>query len=487
MLLWLVLIPMLAGLLALAAGTLRPVFARWLAVAALLVDALLLAAAWLGGGPGAGGWNVAFHAPWIPRFGMSLHLAADGLSVVLLALTLLLGLVAVVCSWTQISERVGFFHFNLLWTLAGIVGVFLALDLFLFYLFWELMLVPMFFLIGIWGSEGRTAAALKFFLFTQLGGLLMLVAILGLVFAHQRATGVVSFDYLELLGTPLSSTMGLWLMLGFFVAFAIKLPMVGLHTWLPDAHTQAPTAASVILAGLLLKTGGYGLLRFVLPLFPQAAHRFAPVAMGLGAAGVLYGALLAFGQTDLKRLVAYTSVSHLGFVLLAAFAATPAALQGAVLQMIAHGLSTGALFVLVGFLYERTHTRDLQRLGGLWDVAPRMGGLALFFALASLGLPGLANFIAEFLVLLGSYQPAPVTTCVAVAGLVGSTIYALWLVQRTFFGAPRETWRISDLSVREVGTLLCLVAGLVWLGLYPQPVLDLARPVLEGHAAEASR
>jgi NADH-quinone oxidoreductase subunit M len=288
----------------------------------------------------------------------------DGLSLLLVLLTVLLGLMAVVASWSEIRERVGFFHFNLLWVLAGIVGVFLALDLFLFYVFWEMMLVPMYFLIGIWGHESRIYAAIKFFIFTQASSLLMLLAIVTLFFLHHQQFGVYTFDYIALLGTPLGPGMAMWLMLGFFVAFAVKLPVVPFHTWLPDAHTEAPTAGSVILAGLLLKTGAYGLLRFVVPLFPEAARAFAPAAMVLGVIGILYGAVLAFAQTDLKRLVAYTSISHLGFVVLGIFAWNEWALQGAVMQMICHGLSTGALFILVGALQERLQTRDMGRMGG---------------------------------------------------------------------------------------------------------------------------
>jgi NADH-quinone oxidoreductase subunit M len=297
----------------------------------------------------------------------------------------------------------------------------------------------------------------------------MLLAILGLVFAHRAETGVMTFDYVDLLGTS-AGDLSIWLLLGFFVAFAVKLPMVGLHTWLPDAHTEAPTAGSVILAGLLLKTGAYGLLRFALPLFPAA--------MALGAAGVVYGAVLAFAQTDLKRLVAYSSVSHLGFVLLGIFAWNELALQGAVMTMICHGLSTGALFVLVGQLKERLHTRDLAAMGGLAELAPRMAALAIFFAMASLGLPGLGNFVGEFLVLLGSFKASVAITAVATVGLVGATIYSLWIVQKAFHGPLEEGRTLTDLGAREVFVLGVLVVALVWLGLWPQPVLETAEPAL---------
>jgi NADH-quinone oxidoreductase subunit M len=368
------------------------------------------------------------------------------MSLMLIVLTAFLGIVSVASSWTEIRERTGFFHFNLLWTLAGAIGVFLALDLFLFFFLWELMLVPMYFLIAIWGHENRRYASLKFFLFTQGSGLLMLLAILALAFVHYRNSGVFSFNYFDLLGTVIAPSTALWIMLGFFIAFAVKLPAIPFHTWLPDAHTEAPTAGSIILAGVLLKTGAYGLLRFVVPLFPEAAQTFAPVAMTLGVAGVLYGALLAFAQNDLKRLVAYTSVSHMGFVLLGVFALNPWALNGAVMQMVAHGIGTGALFLIVGALQERMHTRDMQRMGGLWTTMPRMAALGLFFAIAALGLPGMGSFVGEFLVLLGAYRANAWLTAVATLGLIAAVVYALILVQKTFHGENTHTWRLRDSS-----------------------------------------
>lgn len=480
----LILVPLAGGLAAWIAARRSPAAARWLALGSMAVELAGALALWVGAGPAgaaaAGGGWIAYAAwDWIPRLGVGLRLGVDGVSLLLVALTAVLGILAVACSWSEITERVGFFHFNLLWILAGVVGVFLALDLLLFYFFWELMLVPMAFLIGIWGHENRVYAAIKFFLFTQASGLLMLVAILGLWAAHGAATGTYTFDYFALLETPLARGAATWLMWGFFVAFAVKLPAVPLHTWLPDAHTEAPTAGSVVLAGLLLKTGGYGLIRFAVPLFPDAAREFAPAALALGALGVLYGAWVAFAQTDLKRLVAYTSVSHLGFVLLGVYAFNQLALQGAMLQMVCHGLSTGALFILVGQLQERTHTRDLERLGGLWDRAPRMAGLGLFFALASLGLPGLGNFVAEFLVLVGAWRASVPWTAAAAVGLVLATVYSLSIVQRVFHGEDSEGWELPDLNLREVAILALAVAGLLWLGLYPRPAIELAAPSLE--------
>ncbi len=479
----LILVPFVAGFVAWLLDRRSHRASRWVSVIGMAVDLVLAVALWAGGRMPAGSdgtarWIDEVNVSWIPPLGIRWHLGADGLSLLLVLLTALLGILAVAASWTEIEERVGLFHLMLLSVLGGIMGVFLSLDLFLFYFFWELMLVPMYFLIVLWGHGRRIYAAIKFFLFTQITGLLMLVAIVALAFVHQRATGVLTFDYSELIETPVPAATAWWLLLGFGAAFAVKLPIVPLHTWLPDAHTEAPTAGSVVLAGLLLKTGAYGLLRFALPLFPDAAAAFAPVAVVLGVIGILYGAVLAFGQTDLKRLVAYTSVSHMGFVLMGTFAGTDLAFQGAILQILCHGISTGALFILVGALQERTQTRQLDRLGGLWPATPRLGGMTLFFALGAMGLPGLGNFLAEFFVLAGSYRAFPAATIVAAIGFIVSTLYALWLVQAAFYGPPRELPRLRDLGAREMAAISALVVVLVWLGLYPQPILDTAGPTV---------
>jgi NADH-quinone oxidoreductase subunit M len=307
----------------------------------------------------------------------------------------------------------------------------------------------------------------------------MLLSILGLYFIHGQNTGIYTFDYTVLLGTPMKLPVQLLLMSGFFIAFAVKLPAVPFHNWLPDAHTEAPTAGSVILAGLLLKTGAYGLVRFAVPLFPDAALALSPVALALAVIGVLYGAVMAFAQTDLKRLVAYTSVSHMGFVLLGIFVWNNLALQGAVMQMVCHGIGTGALFMLVGMLQERIHSRETGRMGGLWSTVPRMGAAVMFFALASLGLPGLGNFVGEFLVLLGSYRANVALTVLAAGGIVTATVYSLWIIQRAFHGPNTHRWSIPDLSPREMAITAVMIVSLVLLGLYPQPVFDTARPALE--------
>jgi NADH-quinone oxidoreductase subunit M len=481
-LLILILILLLGGLASWIVARRHVTAARWIALASVGADFVATIGVWIASvsrSPSAPGrWFEECNFAWIPQFGIHLHLAIDGLSLALLVLTFFLGVMAILSSWTEIRQRVGFFHFNLLWVLAGITGVFLAVDLFVFYLFWELMLVPMYFLIGIWGHERRIYAATKFFLFTQLSGLLMLVAIISLAVLHQKATGVFTFDYEQLLNTTLSPRAALLLMLGFFIAFAVKLPIFPLHTWLPDAHTEAPTAGSVILAGLLLKTGAYGLIRFVLPLFPGPSRELAPIMMTIGVIGILYGAVLAVAQTDLKRLVAYTSVSHMGFVLLGVFAGNEIALQGAVVQMISHGISTGALFILAGLLQERLHTREIAEMGGLWETMPALSGAGLVFAMASLGLPGLGDFVGEFLVLLGAYRANVTLTIVATLGLLAATLYGLKLGQSAFQGPNPHHWRLPDMRLREWVILGTMMACLLWIGLYPQPVLNTVRPSL---------
>lgn len=477
---WLIIIMMTGGLLAWLAGKWNILICRWIALITLIIDFIIIIAIWVSN-PGNIGfsqkpeWLIEFTTSWIPQFGINFHLALDGLSLILVSLTIFLGIISVITSWTEITEHAGFFHFNILWILAGITGVFLSLDLFLFYFFWEVMLIPMYFLIGIWGHENRVCAAFKFLIFTQASGLLMFLSILALYFIHGKATGVYTFDYLQLLGTSLSPSESFILMCGFLIAFLVKLPVVPFHPWLPDAHTEAPTAGSVILAGLLLKTGAYGILRFALPLFPQSAIAISPYAMVFGAIGILYGAKLAFAQTDFKRLVAYTSVSHMGFILLGAFAGNALALQGVVMQMLAHGISTGALFVIAGSVQERIHTRDMTQMGGLWQEVPGMAGAGLLFSLASLGLPGLGNFVAEFLILAGSYQVSIGLTIFAAFGLIASTLYSLRIMQKVFYGKGKKVWNIKDFGVREVIMMGAMIVVIVWLGVFPQTFLNTAR------------
>jgi len=371
------------------------------------------------------------------------------------------------------------FYLNFLFTLAGVVGVFSALDLFLFFVFWEVMLVPMFLIIAIWGHEERRFAATKFFIYTQASSLLMLVAMVGLVLLNQQQTGLWSFSWFTLTQTDTSGSMGMWLMLGFYVAFLVKLPGLPVHNWLPDAHTQAPTPGSILLAGILLKTGAYGLLRFVWPLFPDAALAFAPIAMGLGVLSVLYAAKLAFAQNDLKRLIAYTSISHMGFVSLGIFAWNHLSLQGTLMQMVGHGLSSAGLFAIAGLLQQRLHTRALDQMGGLWALMPKLATLSMVFAVAALGLPGLANFIGEFMILLGVFQIEPWAASLAALAMILAPVYALVIMQKGFFGmAVGDKTKALDLNARELLMLGLLVVGLVFLGFWPNLIFTVtAAPV----------
>ena len=489
---WIVFFLLLGGVLAWIAGRWSDLWPRWISLAALTLHL-----AWLhrplGGLPAQldhpelGPWMWAVHWDWIPSLGIHYSMAMDGLSLVLCLLANFLGFVGVLASWKTVQARVGFFHFNLLWVLTAVIGLFVAMDLILFYLFWELMLIPLYLLIGIWGHENRVYATIKFFLYTQASSLPMLLAILALYQFHGRATGVYTFEYSQLLGTPLPYAAGYWLMLGFFVAFAVKLPMVPLHTWLPDAHTEAPTAGSVDLAGLVLKVGAYGFLRILIPLFPRQAMDFAPVPMALGVAGILYAALVALKQTDLKRLIAYTSVSHMGFVLLGIFAWNQLALLGAVMIMIAHGISTAALFVLVGDLDDRTHTRDLRRMSGLAGTVPKISAAWVFFGLASMGLPGLANFVGELLVFLGTFPAHRTLAVLAALGVILSAVYSLYVIRVVFYGPNTRPWKIPDMTSREAVLMSSMIGVNVWLGVYPNPVLRAVDPAvraLQQSAAE---
>lgn len=417
---------------------------------------------------------------WIEELGVAWHLGVDGISLLLVVLTTILVPIALAAS-TTISERVRLFTAMILLLEAGLIGVFLSLDLFLFFVFFEVILVPMAFIIGIWGGENRVYAAVKFFIYTAFGSALLLAAIIALAFIHRDQFGVLSFSYLDMLALDLSGTTQAWLFGAFALAFAIKVPIFPLHTWLPDAHVEAPTGGSVLLAGVLLKMGTYGFLRFNLPLFPKATIDFIPLMAVLAVIGIIYGALVAIVQSDLKKLVAYSSVSHLGFIILGIFALTSQGLQGGVVQMINHGLTTGALFLLVGMLYERTHTKQIADFGGLARVMPILAGVFLFIAFASIGLPGLNGFVGEFLILIGSYATLPAYAIVAAGGVILAAIYLLWAYERVFTGElvnPQHE-DLKDLSLRETLIFVPLVALIIVLGVYPKIALDVIEPSTE--------
>lgn len=418
------------------------------------------------------GWDIAY------------HLGIDGLSILLVLLTTFLTPISILSTWTAVEERVKEFMIFFLLLEVGMVGVFLALDLFLFYIFWEFTLVPMYFLIGIWGGPRRMYAAIKFFLYTMAGSILMLLAILWL--GIQGGT----FSLPELVAqNNIPANVQIWLFLAFAAAFAIKVPMWPLHSWLPDAHVEAPTAGSVILAGVLLKMGTYGFLRFNLALFPQAAVQLAPIMAVLAVIGILYGAAVSFPQQDVKKLVAYSSVSHLGFVMLGLFALNPQGIQGGILQMVNHGISTGALFLIVGMIYERRHTRDMDAFGGLWKIMPVYGALTLIVALSSMGLPGLNGFVGEFTILLGAWEAGqsggPLGSYFyagfAAIGVILAAVYMLTMFQKLFLGPldKEENRKLKDLNWREIVTLVPLIVLIFWIGLYPKPFFSLMAPAVD--------
>jgi NADH-quinone oxidoreductase subunit M len=423
---------------------------------------------------GEAAFQFVSHREWIPQFGVGYTAGIDGVSLWMVMLTTFLMPLGVLASWGITSRVKPYFAF-LLALETGMLGVFSSIDMFLFYLFWEAVLIPMYLLIGMWGYERRIYAAMKFLLFTLVGSLLMLIAILALAFA---AEGHLIFDYRTLLGTSLSITTQRLLFLGFFASFAVKVPLVPLHTWLPDAHTEAPTAGSVMLAGVLLKMGAYGLIRFAIPLFPDAAREFVPLMMVLAIVGILYGALVAIVQRDLKRLVAYSSVAHLGFIVLGIFVGTIQGMSGGILQMLNHGLSTGALFLLVGAIYDRRHTRQIADFGGLARSIPILAGIFLFVLLSSIGLPGLNGFVGEFLILVGTFFRYRWWVIPAAFGIVLAAIYLLWAYQRVFQGeVTREENRgLRDIDLREAAMLAPVIALIVFVGVYPQPFLDRIEP-----------
>ena len=426
---------------------------------------------------GEAGFQYVERAVWIERLGVEWHLGVDGISLLLVVLTAVLVPVALGAS-TGIDRRVKLFAAMNLLLEAGLIGVFLSLDLFLFFVFFEVILIPMAFIIGVWGSENRIYAAVKFFLYTAFGSALMLAGVIALAFIHRDQTGELGFSYLAMLDLDLGPGAQRWLFGAFALAFAIKVPVFPLHTWLPDAHVEAPTAGSVLLAGVLLKLGTYGLLRFNLPLFPDAALDFVPLMAVLAAAGIIYGGAVAIVQPDLKKLVAYSSVSHLGFIVLGVFALTSQSLQGGVIQMVNHGLTTGALFLLVGIIYERRHTKLIADFGGLASSMPVFAGLFLFIAFASIGLPGLNGFVGEFLILMGSYPTLPVYTILAASGVILAAVYLLWAYERVFTGPVTNPANqgLADLSPGEALVFAPLVALIILLGVYPKPALDVIGP-----------
>ncbi|MBK9241815.1 MAG: NADH-quinone oxidoreductase subunit M [Acidobacteria bacterium] len=482
----LVLLPLVGGLLVLLLGKDRDRLVRQVALSISLVT--FLASLWLWSGFDAASADFQFveRYTWLPDFGISYHVGLDGITLWLVLLTTFLTPIGLLCSWESVDQRVKEFSFFMLLLEAAMIGVFISLDLFLFYLFWDAMLIPMYFLIGIWGYEQRIYAAVKFMLYTMAGSVLMLLAIIWIAYYHQTVTGVVSFDLLDLYALDIPAELQMWLFLAFTVAFAIKVPLFPFHTWLPDAHVQAPTAGSVILAGVMLKMGTYGLLRFSFPLFPEAALQFAPYIAILAVIGIVYGALVAMVQPDMKKLVAYSSVSHLGFVVLGLCAMNVTGVQGALFQMLAHGVSTGGLFLIVGMLSERRHTKLIAEYGGLKAVMPKLVAMFLLITLASIALPGMNGFVGEFLIFVGSFAANPGLTAVAVSGVILSAVYMLWMFQRVNYGPitnPKNKG-LRDLSAREWAVIAPIVAMCIGMGVAPGVFLKPMEPAVKRIVAQ---
>jgi NADH-quinone oxidoreductase subunit M len=478
----LVVLPLVGAALLFVTGRGQDKLVRNLALGVSLVTFALSLIVWMKFDPASADYQFVERHAWLPDFGISYHVGIDGISLLLVVLTTFLTPIALLCSWDAIEDRVRAFSFFMLVLEAAMIGVFISLDLFLFYMFWDAMLIPMYFLIGIWGHERRIYAAVKFFLYTMAGSALMLVAFLVL----YRESGLHTFDILKLTQQPVAPALQTWLFLAFALAFAIKVPMWPFHTWLPDAHVEAPTAGSVILAGVLLKMGGYGFLRLAIPLFPNAAHRFAPLLGVLAVIGIVHGALVSLVQPDMKKLVAYSSVSHLGFVMLGIASFSTTALVGSVYQMLNHGISTGALFFMVGMLYDRRHTRAIADFGGLKTVMPWFSALFLLVCLSSIAVPGFNGFVGEFLILMGSWGLGGRLVAVATLGVILSAAYILWMVERVLYGevTHEENKTLPDLSLREAAILVPLVALALFMGVASPVFTRKIEPSVEALVAQ---
>ncbi|WWO98594.1 MAG: NADH-quinone oxidoreductase subunit M [Candidatus Dasytiphilus stammeri] len=483
---WLILIPFISALICLPLEYFCIKLSRWIALMAIGMVLLLTLLIGLSTNDllimqtvvGSHQWQYEYSISWIPSFGINFHLALDGLSLLMVILTGLLGIFAVLCSWKEIDRYIGIFYLNLLLVIGGIIGIFIAIDLFLFFCFWEMMLIPMFFIIFLWESKEtkestKINTAIKFFIYTQGSGLLLLVAIISLSLIHYYHTGVWSFQYESLLKNHMSYPVEYILMLCFFVTFAVKLPIVPLHGWLIDVHSQASTAGSI---SILLKTAAYGLLRFSLPLFPTTSMHFAPIAKILGLINIFYGAWMAFNQTDFKRVISYSSISHIGLILIAIYTWNNLAFQGVIFQMITYSISTAGLFILCGQLYERLQTRNLYEIQKTWRHINYIPGFVLFFCLATMGIPGTGNFIGEFLILVGSYNIAPYITAIASFGIVFTTIYVLIMMQRIYFGIQKEMNKnfFNQMTPREYSMILIIIFLLIGLFFYPQLVFNIS-------------
>jgi NADH-quinone oxidoreductase subunit M len=481
MILVVILFVLIAGAaLSLLASKWSSLLPRYIALLALGIDAIILLGSWnLSAFPAlfhnSSGWIYEYRRVWIPAFGINIHLAIDGLSYIMLLLTLVMGFVSIMAS--PKTEQEGFYYFNTLIMITGVAGIFLAIDLFLFFFFWEMMLVPLYLLMVQFGKSGESKSSFKFLLYTQGSGLILLVSILALFFVHGKGTGLYTFDYLDFMGYSMGFKASSLIMLGFLIAFLVKLPVLPFHGWLPGAFVDAPITA--VITGLMIKTGAYGIIRFAIPLFPEASTLFSSTAFVIGAITILYGALMAFSQDDLRLIAAYSGISHMGFILIGLYSFNEIGWQGVIVQMIASAISTSALVILASSLLKRTGTCNVNQLGGLWEKVPVLSGLGMFFALASLGLPGMGNFIAEFLILLGTFKVSIVIAVVASLGLVAAAAYSLRIIQKVFVGKKNSDRPVSDFSPVEKLSMGVLAIGILWLGFHPQPILNRSKPVVE--------
>jgi len=476
---WIVFLPLFGVLIILFIKGTRHNVIRWTSLLATLADFILTIVLFVKfDGSSAAMQFRDEPVIWIKSLGITYSLGVDGISLLLVMLTPFLSLIAIASSWSAIAEKVKGFMISMLLIETGILGVFLATDLFLFYVFWEVMLIPMYFMIGIWGGPRRIYAAVKFVLFTMFGSLLMLLAIVKLYLLTSPVAIGRSTDLMTIMTLDIPKDLQIWLFLAFALAFAIKVPLFPFHTWLPDAHVEAPTAGSIILAGVLLKMGTYGFLRFCLPLFPDATYYFVPLISILALIGIIYGALVAMVQKDVKSLVAFSSVAHLGFVMLGMFALTTQGVTGSILQMVNHGITTGALFLLVGMIYERRHTRLIADFGGIAHTMPVFAAIFLIVTLASIGLPGTNGFVGEFLILLGTFKANPVYAAIGTFGIVLAAVYMLWMVQRVFFGEcdKEENKKLSDMNGREKLIVIPLIVMIFWIGVYPETFIKKIEP-----------
>ncbi|CAL1329090.1 NADH-quinone oxidoreductase subunit M [Candidatus Providencia siddallii] len=424
-------------------------------------------------------WKEIFFLNWIPSLGINIHFAVDGLSILMIILTSIASIFAVLSSWNENKKNQGFYYFNLMWITTGIIGVFISVDLFLFFFFWEMMLIPMYFIIINFKNKDlkdkkNINVAMKFFIYTQMSGFIMLLSIVGLVLAHFKTSGILTFNYNDLLNTKMSSTLSFILMLGFFIAFAVKMPLIPFHGWMPDIQEYSPKSGSFDILGIMLKTGAYGMFRFILPLFPKSSDLFAPIVMVIGTISIFYGAILAFRQNNIKRLIAYGNLSHMGFIVIAIFSNSILAYQGAVIQMIANSLSGIGLIIISGLLYDRIKTSDIQMMGGLWKHIKWLPVLTLFFSVANFGIPGTANFIGEFMILFGNFKQFTFLTCIIAFGIIFTSIYSLCMMQQIYYGVSKLKIEVKKLSIREFSMLLILAILIFIIGFYVQPIIDIS-------------